>query len=178
MSIVFGDIRQLGMVVRDAEAAMQEWGRLGVGPFFTMRFEIDDFWYRGKPSPSPILTLCFAHSGPLQIELIQQHNPVPSAYQEFLAQGREGSQHVCAWYADHASYDAKKRELEEGGFTLVQEGASRATDTHFAYYETGEPGGLLFEISEALKPPHAASRLAMETAAKEWDGKRLVRPMV
>lgn len=174
MSIVFGGIRQLGMVVRDAEAAMKEWGRLGVGPFFTVTFEVDDFRYRGNPSPAPILTLCFAHSGPLQIELIQQHNDVPSAYREFLVEGRQGAQHLCAWYADHASFDAKKRELKERGFTLVQEGASRASDARFAYYETGEPGGLMFEISEAMMPPHDAGRLAMENAAKEWDGRQLV----
>jgi catechol 2,3-dioxygenase-like lactoylglutathione lyase family enzyme len=174
MSIVFGGIRQLGMVVIDAEAAMREWGRVGVGPFFTVKFTVDDFWYRGKRSAAPQLTLCFAHSGPLQLELIQQHNDVPSAYQEFLTQGRQGAQHVCAWYADHASFDAKQRELNDRGFTLVQSGASRAADTRFAYYETGEPGGLMFEISEALIPPNDSFGMAMESAAWNWDGKHLV----
>jgi len=174
VSVIFGGIRQLGLVVRDAEAAMWEWGRLGVGPFFTVTFKVDDFRYRGKPSPAPELTLCFAHSGPLQIELIQQHNDVPSAYREFLGQGRQGAQHICAWYADHASFDAKMRELQGRGFTLVQEGGSRAMDARFAYFETGEPGGLMFEISEALMPMGASSRQAMESAAERWDGKELI----
>jgi catechol 2,3-dioxygenase-like lactoylglutathione lyase family enzyme len=174
MSIIFGGIRQLGMVVRSAEQAMKEWGRLGVGPFFMVTFQVDDFWYRGNPSPAPVLTLCFAHSGPLQIELIQQHNDVPSAYREFLGEGRQGAQHVCAWYADHDSFDAKTRDLHARGFTLVQQGASRAADARFAYFETGEPGGLMFEISEALMPLGAANRLEMETAAERWDGKQLV----
>ena len=174
MSILFGGIRQLGMVVRDVEAAMKEWGRLGVGPFFTVTFTVDDFQYRGRPSPAPVLTLCFAHSGPLQLELIQQHNDVPSAYREFLDQGRQGAQHVCAWYADHRSFDAKRLELLERGFNLIHEGALRSVDARFAYFETGEPGGLMFEISEALMPMHAAQRLVMESAAEKWDGKELV----
>jgi hypothetical protein len=57
---------------------------------------------------------------------------------------------------------------------LVQSGASRAADTRFAYYETGEPGGLMFEISEALIPPNDAFAMAMESAALNWDGKQLV----
>ena len=35
MSVFFGEIRQLGYVVPDIEAAMDYWSRvLGVGPFF------------------------------------------------------------------------------------------------------------------------------------------------
>jgi len=174
MSILFGRVRQLGMVVRDCESAMREWGRLGVGPWFTMRFTVDDFVYRGMPSPAPDVTLCFAHSGPLQLELIQQHNDVPSGWKEFLDSGREGAQHLAAWYADHASFDAKKAELEERGFVLVHSGGSRAADARFAYYETGEPGGLLFELSEALIHAGEANRRKMELAAEQWDGRELV----
>lgn len=174
MSRLFGGIRQLGMVVRDAEAAMQEWGRLGVGPFFTAQLQMDDFVYRGAPGPAPVVTLCFAHSGPLQIELIQQHNDVPSAYLEFLSSGRQGAQHLGAWYADHPTYDAKRRELLERGFTLVHEGATRAVDARFAYFETREPGGLMLEISEGLLPVLAEQRLIMEQAAQHWDGQEVV----
>lgn len=175
MSIIFGGIRQLGMVVRDAEAAMKEWGKLGVGPWFTMRdFVVDDFVYRGKSSPAPKLTLCFAHSGPLQIELIQQHNDVPSGYREFIESGRQGAQHVAAWFNDHASYDAKRADLLARGFQIVHEGASHANDARFAYFATGEPGGLQFEIAEALLPPLDDFRRTMEQAAEQWDGRQLV----
>ncbi len=174
MSIIFGGIRQLGMVVRDADAAMREWGKIGVGPFFTMEFTFDDFIYRGRPSPPPEVTLCFAHSGPLQIELIQQHNDVPSAYREFLDSDREGAQHVASWFADHAAYDAKRQSLIDRGFVLVHEGASRAFGTHFAYFETGAPGGLMFEIAEALLPGLDDNVLFMEQAARDWDGRNVL----
>src|SRR6185503_5307847 len=98
------------MVVRDCEDAMQRWGKMGVGPFFTMRFTVDDFIYLGSPVPAPEVTLCFAHSGPLQIELIQQHNDAPSCWKEFLVTGSEGAQHVGSWFADHQSFERKKSE--------------------------------------------------------------------
>ena len=174
MSIHFGGIRQLGMVVRDAEASMREWAKLGVGPFFTMTFEMDDFMYRGKLSSAPVVTLCFAHSGPLQIELIQQHNDVPSAYTEFLASGREGAQHVCAWFSDHASYDVRRRNALERGMQIVHEGGLRVADARFCYFETGVPGALMMEISEALLGANGAAILKMEAAARDWDGRTVV----
>lgn len=175
MSIYFGGIRQLGMVVKDADAAMREWGRLGVGPWFTMRnFVVDDFVYKGKPSPAPEITMCFAHSGPLQIELIQQHNDVPSGYRDFLQSGREGAQHVAAWFSDHESYDAKRSELLERGFEIVHEGGARVNDARFAYFASKEPGGLEFEIAEAILPPLDEFRKTMEQAAQGWDGRELI----
>jgi catechol 2,3-dioxygenase-like lactoylglutathione lyase family enzyme len=172
MSVFFGGIRQLGLVVSDAEAAMRAWGRAGVGPFHVIDFEVDDFVYRGKSSPAPRLTLCFAHSGPLQIELIQQHNDVPSAYRDFLAQGREGAQHIAAWFGDHDSYDAKREELIDQGFDLVHEGGSRKADARFAYFQTNA-GGLMFEISEALIHGPDSMRW-LEEAADAWDGRDVV----
>jgi catechol 2,3-dioxygenase-like lactoylglutathione lyase family enzyme len=172
MSIFFGGIRQLGLVVSDAEAAMAAWGRAGVGPFNVMTFEVDDFVYRGKPSPSPKLTLCFAHSGPLQIELIQQHNDVPSVYRDFLAQGREGAQHISSWFGDHDSYNAKRQELIDQGFEIIQEGGSRKADARFAYFQTNA-GGLMFEISEALIRGPDSFR-GLEQAADSWDGRDVV----
>ncbi len=170
MSKVFGDIRQLGMVVKDSDAAMQEWIRLGIGPWYVLQFTVDNFVYRGASAAAPELKLCFAHSGGLQLELIEQLNDVPSGYTEFLASGRQGCQHVCSWFADHASYQAKRQDLLDRGFSVVHEGGLIAADGNFAYFETGEPGGLQFELSEALMPASAEilERMLRETA--EWDG--------
>lgn len=170
MSKLFGDIRQLGMVVRDAEAAMQKWIGLGIGPWYVLEFAVDDFVYRGNPSPAPTLKLCFAHSGGLQLELIEQTNDVPTAYTEFLAAGREGCQHVSSWFADHESYNAKRQHLLDAGYMLVHEGGMIAADASFAYFATDEPGGLLFELSETLKPPSAATLERMLRETEEWDG--------
>ena len=174
MSILFGGIRQLGMVVRDVQAGMESWGRLGVGPFFTMPFTFDDYRYRGRPSEPPRVTCAFAHSGPLQIELIEQHNDAPSGYRDFLLAGREGAQHVASWFSDHASFDAKRSELIASGLTLVHEGANHAMDARFAYFGTDLAGGLMVEIAEALLPGIADGVRLMEAAARDWDGRVLV----
>ena len=63
MSILFGRVRQLGMVVRDCESAMREWGRLGVGPWFTMRFTVDDFVYRGHHGAVPVVGVVEVEQG-------------------------------------------------------------------------------------------------------------------
>lgn len=173
MSIYFGDVRQIGCVVKDAETAMAQWAKAGVGPFVTMRFTVDNFIYRGKPGPGPDLTLCFAHSGPIQVELIQQHNDVPSAYTEFLESGREGVQHISSWFSDHESFDAKRLELINRGYTLVHEGGSDESDARFAYFDPGLPGGLMVEISEALIGG-PDSFVFLENAAKNWNGENIL----
>ena len=47
---LFGPMRQIGYVVRDIEKAMRHWVEVNqVGPwFYTERFVVDEFWYRGK----------------------------------------------------------------------------------------------------------------------------------
>ena len=91
MSRLFGEIRQNGYVVRDLEAAIAQWLEVPrVGPFFVLEHvKAEGFEYRGEPSPLEV-SFAFANSGPLQIELIQQHGDAPSMYRDFLAAGREG----------------------------------------------------------------------------------------
>ena len=50
MSRLFGDMRQVGIVVRDIEAAMRHWVEVcGVGPwFYTDRLPVTGFTYAGR----------------------------------------------------------------------------------------------------------------------------------
>src|SRR6185369_10374617 len=135
MSRLFGEVRQIAFVVRDVERAMQYWiETLGVGPFFVLR-EItpDTFRYRGAPSPAPTLTIGFANSGTLQVELIQQHDDRPSAYRDFLASGREGLQHVSSWLT-RAEYDATMARALAAGAVVAHEGAMAGGGVRFAYF--------------------------------------------
>ncbi len=95
MSRVFGDLRQLGYVVRDIEAAMKYWIDVnGVGPFFYIeRVPLASFTYRGQSS-MPEMSIALAFSGFAQVELIQQRNDAPSMYKDYLDAGQEGLQHV------------------------------------------------------------------------------------
>src|SRR5512134_1649331 len=120
MSRRFGTIRQIAFVVRDLERALGYWTEtLGIGPFFVLR-EItpDTFRYRGEPSPAPTMTIAFANSGDMQIELIRQHDDRPSAYRDFLASGREGLQHVSSWLT-RAEYDATFARMTAAGVPVA-----------------------------------------------------------
>ncbi|MGE3917357.1 MAG: VOC family protein, partial [Hyphomicrobiaceae bacterium] len=88
MSLIYGEIRQLGYVVRDIEAAMRHWIEvLGVGPwYYVERLPVRNFLYRGQPSDVHA-SIALANSGGAQIELIQQRNDAPSMYRDFLASG-------------------------------------------------------------------------------------------
>lgn len=158
--ILPGAVRQNGYVVRDLDATIASWCAMGVGPWFTMReLTPPGFRYRGAPS-EPTISIAMANSGPLQLELIQQHDDAPSAYREVLDAGREGFHHLAWWPEDLAGAMARARAA---GWTLQQQG------TTFAYFELGDAAGSIIELSEL----NEASRWMNDTvaaAAATWDG--------
>lgn len=172
-----GGLRQVAMVVKDAEATMKMLtGTLGIGPFYVSRKYVpDDFHYRGQPSAAPHLVLCFAQAGPVQFEVIQQLNDVPSAYTEFLSAGREGVQHVASWFEDSAAYNAARQRMLDAGWTLVHENGAKSAGPRFAYFATDLPGGLMVEIAEALVPASRPLVDAVAAAAVGWDGSDPIR---
>ena len=115
----FGEIRQVAYLVKDIEQAMRHWtGVLGIGPFFYVeKRTAHGSTYRGQPS-APQLSLAMSQSGPLQIELIQQHNDAPSQFLDYVKAGFEGQHHIAFWTkqfdADMARYprhgERRKRE--------------------------------------------------------------------
>jgi hypothetical protein len=175
MSINFGPIRQVGHIVRDVDAAMGYWTEvMGVGPFYVVpEYEFVDFRYRGQRSVPPVCTLCFAFSGELEIELIQQHNVAQSSYREFLSAGREGMQHVSPWYDDPRAFDAARNKALGLGMTMVQEVPSGIA--HFCYFETGRPDVPLLELAEAMLPAARTVHDLAKAASLGWDGRDPVR---
>ena len=96
MSHRFGSIRQVAYLVNDIGRATRHWvDVMGVGPFFVLEHMTSNHsTFRGKPT-TPELSIAFSQSGPVQIELIQQHNDAPSQFREFIDAGREGQHHVA-----------------------------------------------------------------------------------
>jgi Glyoxalase/Bleomycin resistance protein/Dioxygenase superfamily len=83
-------IMQNSWVVRDIEVTMRQWLRTaGVGPFFVVKdITLEDQIYRGKPAAKSIdVTFALAQAGDIQIELVQQHNDVRSAYRDTVPAG-------------------------------------------------------------------------------------------
>ena len=103
MSCLFGELRQVGIVVRDIEAAMKHWVEVcGVGPwFYTDKLAVTEFSYRGKRYDDIHISIALANSGDVQLELIQQRCATPSMYRDFLAAGHEGMQHWSSWPVDY-----------------------------------------------------------------------------
>jgi catechol 2,3-dioxygenase-like lactoylglutathione lyase family enzyme len=165
MSRRFGEIRQMGYVVKDIDAAMAYWiDVLGVGPwYYVERLKVDDFRYFGEPS-DPHMSIALANSGRIQLELIEQRNDAPSMYRDFINAGREGLQHVSSWPENYA--EVLERALEDG-IEVAQSGRTGRGD--FVYLATEAFPGTVMEMAE-LTPTRKRQFEAIEQAAVDWDG--------
>lgn len=161
----FGPVMQVAYVVDDVRVAAQRWAdAFGVGPFFIQdHVRYREQAYRGEPSSLDV-SLAFAFSGELQIELIQQHNDAPSIYRDFLAAGGQGAQHLGALSAD---LDADTARLIERGFKIVQRGVSEVGGVQTIFFES--PMGGVVELIAACDGVRGAFA-AMKAAAEHWDG--------
>jgi glyoxalase/bleomycin resistance protein/dioxygenase superfamily protein len=170
MSRFFGPLRQMGYVVRDIEKAMAHWVEVcGIGPwFYAERLPLDEFRYKGVVYDIE-MSVAFANSGDMQIELIQQRNDVPSLYQDFLRAGHEGLQHWSSWPENY--HELRDRALKNG-WTIAQEGDTPRGP--FIYFlQEGHPGTII-EMSEAT-PTRKRIFEAVRQAAIGWDGSDPIR---
>ena len=165
-----GEIRQLGYVVRDIEDAMSHWsGVLGVGPWFYLeRFPVEDFRYKGKPSPAAF-SIALANSGGLQVELVAPLDEAPSMYRDFLARGNEGLQHLGFWAYD---IDKDLNSALEAGYAIGQSGNTKRGP--FYYLETEDRPDNVIELI-AMNPERERFCAAVEAAARDWDGREPIR---
>ena len=166
MSRHFGEIRQLGYVVKDI------WSEtLGVGPwFYNPKVPIKNYQYRGE-SHEPHNSVALANSGFVQVELIQCRNDVPSMYRDFLRAGHTGLQHVAYWTED---YDADLARLQAQGFKAVMSGEVGERG-RFIYFVTEYHPGTVIELSEVAGPKGKMFDL-IRAASLGWDGSEPVRP--
>ena len=171
MSRLFGSMRQVGIVVRDIEAAMKHWVEVcGVGPwFYTDRLVVTAFTYNGKRYDDVHLSIALANSGDVQLELIQQRCDTPTMYKEFLAAGREGMQHWSSWPVD---YQATLERALAAGYTVGQAGESPRGP--FVYFrQEGHPGTVI-EMAEG-GPARMRIFDTVREAAANWDGSDPIR---
>ncbi|MEO3388817.1 VOC family protein [Mesorhizobium sp. CAU 1741] len=163
-----GPVTQLGFVVRDLDAAVRHWVEgVGVGPFL--------FLEKGTgrpPNPSIFrgqhvvveMRLAFGFIGDVQVELIQQINNAPSPYLEFLAEGREGLQHLCHSVDD---YTAACVQLEASGYIREFVIPVAGHNDAIAYYRSPSFVGTMVEI---VPPRWRKARAAVQERIRAWDG--------
>jgi len=166
-----GPIRQIGFIVRDIDAAMRSWVASGVGPFFVLRRIEQSADYRGTPC-TVTLSVAFANSGDLQVELIQQHGDTPSIYREFLDAGHEGFNQIAYWTDDLAA------TMATVPWPVVWSGGGEGS-TGYAYVVPGDGVAAPVPIIEFMQNTPATQGLAhlVRTAAAAWDGSDPIREL-
>ncbi|WP_332838934.1 VOC family protein [Nocardia bovistercoris] len=166
-----GPVRQLGYVVADIDAAMRSWIRLGVGPWYVLRALPQRARYRGAPC-DVVVTVAFAHSGDLQLELIQQEDETPSIYTEFLGDG-PGGFHQLAWWS--TDFEATVEAVRAAGYESVWSGGSDG-GVRYAYFEPRDEIATVLEISEYTDSTAGLARM-LRAAADGWDGDDPIRTL-
>ena len=171
-AVLPGPIRQNGHVVRDLDRSIESWLELGVGPWLVLRhLEQLGSTFRGQ-SIAPVVSMAFANSGDLQVELIAPEDDSPSVYREFLDAGREGLHHHAWWAED---FRAVADAATGAGWIPVQ-GGNVGGMAEFIYFDPFGGSSLLVEVMELTDATRWLIR-TVEEAARDWDGSDPVRPL-
>lgn len=164
---------QLGMVVRDIDAATRFWSEhVGVGPWILIEDAIEGrrFVHRGRDT-NVETSLAFSYAGETQLELIAQANDAPSPYAEFLERGQEGVHHLGFWPDD---CPGACKALERAGFEELCAVYGHDGTKGARYYLSPAAVGIMFEVAP-MTPPRRAYMSAVERLVSSWDGSRPVR---
>jgi 4-hydroxyphenylpyruvate dioxygenase-like putative hemolysin len=165
-STSFGQLMQLGHVVPDLKAGIQYWLDRAVGPFYEMsHVRLPVQVYRGEPTDVD-MGVALSYSGPIQIELIVQHNDAPSLYRDFLAEHPEGGLHHLAFLTE--SLEEAIAAGDSLGTPMVQQWTDQIGG-RYAYLERRSPAEPYIELLEAT-PTLLGFFEQIEKEARRWDG--------
>lgn len=157
---------QFAYTTPDIQRDMAEFTkRLGVGPWFvTGPFSPKQALYRGRPTELEI-TLAVGFTGQMTVELIQQHNDVPSVYTETVSRQGHGFHH---WGICTDRFDAEIARYEADGdgvaFTDISPRGMR-----IAYVDTTSRMPGMIELMESTPALQETYRMYYDSA-QGWDG--------
>ena len=166
-----GGVTQAAYIVQDIEAAMRHFTRLlNVGPWFvTGPFVPAAGVYRGEPTRMR-LTLAVAYSGHLMLEVIQQHDELPSVYREKIEKSGYGFHH---YGVATRNFDADIARYQALGYALAFSDIS-PRGARIAYMDSlSDIHGMieLIEMSDGLE----AIYTSFQHASVGWDGTDPIR---
>jgi len=171
-----GPVMQLGFVVPDLKRAARHWTGLGIGPFLLLEhIKLAECRYRGAPVGFD-MSVAIAQWGTVQVELIRQHDTVPTVYTDF-AGARTGGLHHLGVMTDSIATELTR--LATAGIAPVQSG-SAANGVRFAYLDTdalpGAHPGIMIELIERCPAIDRFFGMVRDAAAG-WDGSDPLRPL-
>lgn len=176
-STPIGDVGQVGILVKDFDAALDLYGRMFGIEEWTCYHYTPEFlsWSRyGDAEGRFEMLLAMGGSSP-QVELIQ---PLagPSIYQDFLDEGHVGLHHLGVFVDD---LDEAIARMAETGYHVTQtaRGYGLNADGGFAYFNTENDLGAVIEAIEvpSVRRPGEVRRTA---AAREPDPAGLRAPRI
>ena len=171
-----GSIFQVAYVVPSLEAAILHYASsLGAAPWVVLEhFQPVSQKYRGQPTALD-LSIALAFCGSMMIELIQQHDALPSVYGEVVDSRGYGFHHFAVTTRDFEADSAKYSTL---GYETVFEAVvpDRLDRARVAYFDARAnlPGMIeLVEINEKVDAFFGSLR----AAATKWDRKDLIHAL-
>lgn len=166
-----GRVDQIGYVVNDMQSAIRHWTEVvGVGPFIlTEHIEYRTFAYHGEETGID-LSLAISYIGDVQVELIYQHNDVPSMYRTLQRTAKDGVCHIAQYVDD---FEVASAGLIANGAKVIQY-SQAVTGEETLYLETDHHNGGLIEFIRVTDEQKAGLALFKQTVAK-WDGLRPIR---
>ena len=140
--VKLGPVGQIGVVVRDAQKAMDYYSSLfGIGPWETRELGSTEDDLKAGRRPWRV-RLCFASMGQVQLELIEILEG-RTIHSRFLESKGEGLHHLGFYVTD---IEGKLSQLERQGVGVLLKGKGMAGS--FAYLDTEATGGVIFELIE------------------------------
>ena len=150
-------IAQIALVVEDLDATVERYSRtFGIGGWHFYTYGkplVPHMTYRGKPADYEA-RIALSYFGPTRVELIQSTKG-PNVYEEFIEKHGYGVQHFGVLVSDMQTALA---QAAAAGIDMIMDGAGfgAAGDGHYAYLDTEERFGVVYELIErprAKVPP-------------------------